>query len=114
MLFSFTFSEENNKKHRTKYHTQYSKVLVSCSGKTLINLNKGGCLWMWLGCNDSTGKYEIFVVAALLGGGGVAMTICSLTLVTTFVGTDIGIMYNISRYIDHFFSIAIIVDTYTY
>ena len=37
-----------------------------------------------------TAKYEIFAVAVLLGGGGSAMLISSLTIVSSLVGQNTG------------------------
>ena len=55
-----------------------------------VYINKGGCSWIWFGCKEATARYEIFVVAALMGGGGTAMLICSLTMVASLVGNNIG------------------------
>ena len=70
----------------------FTRVLNSLFvlAKIFIKFNKGGCLWIWFGCNESTAKYEIFVVAGLIGSGGAAMTISSLTLLTTYATKDPG------------------------
>jgi Na+/melibiose symporter-like transporter len=47
-----------------------------------------GCLWIWFGCKPSTVRYEIFIVAALMGGGGSSMLISSLTIVSSLVGQN--------------------------
>jgi len=52
----------------------------------------GGCAWIWFGCREETAKYEIFPVAILLGGGGSAMLISSLTIVSSLIGNNTGIL----------------------
>ena len=67
----------------------------------LIQISKGGCTWVLLGCQESTANYEIFAIGALMGGSAAAMTIASLTLVAKLVGNDLGtIHFNFTYYID--------------
>ena len=54
---------------------------------------QGGCVWTWLGCSHpDTGRYEIYAVAALMGTGGSAMQVTSLSLVANMIGEETGIV----------------------
>ena len=49
---------------------------------------------MRFGCKGSTAKYEIFILAALMGAGGCAMLVSSITIVASLVGNNTGTVYN--------------------
>ena len=56
-------------------------------------------MWIWLGCkNKSTIEYEIFGVATLIGVGGNAMQLTSLTIICNFIGSNIGMIGVIFSY----------------
>merc|ERR1712198_752828 len=65
----------------------------------------GGCVWIWFGCREETAKYEIFPVAILLGGGGSAMLISSLTIVSSLIGKNTdssAFVYGAMSFVDKF------------
>ena len=58
------------------------------------------CIWIWFGLDEEYAKYEIFVVSGLMGGVGTVMLICSLTLIATLVGDNLGnleIIFSINK-----------------
>ena len=53
-----------------------------------------GCsIWVWLGCKyKNTLEYEIFGLASLIGVGQSAMELSSLTMISNFIGANIGML----------------------
>ena len=57
----------------------------------LINLYKGGCLWIWTGCqNVTTTRYQILAISILLGASSSTHQTWSLAMIARLVGSDIG------------------------
>ena len=67
-------------------------MLLAMNSKTYFDFfYKGGCLWIWFGCNScERAEYEIFGIAIFMGAGGAAMLINSLAIVASLIGNNLG------------------------